>query len=506
MSLNKLSLPKKLYTAAQVRELDRIAIEEFSIPGITLMESAGGAAYQLMRSKWPDAKTILILCGPGNNGGDGYILARLAKEDGLAVKLQLIGDHTKLAGDALLAAERCIASGLKSMAYSKEDLSKADVIVDALLGTGLDRDVLGQWQEVINAINSSNTPVLSVDIPSGLNADTGQVMGCAVNADATISFIGLKQGLFTGQGVEYAGDVHLNNLDVPDEIGTKVNSMTEQITLDDLQSFLMPRSKSSHKGSFGHVLVVGGEYGFAGAARLCAEAAARTGAGLISLATHASHAGYITMSVPEVMAHATESSTELLPLLEKANVVAIGPGLGQSNWGMSLFSKVLESDLPLVVDADALNLLAQDPVTSDRWVLSPHPGEAARLLNCDSHTIQSDRIAAAKEIQKKFGGITVLKGSGTVIVDDRKDGGQKVSICSAGNPGMASGGMGDVLTGVIAGLIAQRISLGLDIGDAARLGVCLHASAGDNAATDGERGMLASDLMPWIRKLLNVSA
>jgi len=506
MSLNKLSLPKKLYTAAQVRELDRIAIEEFSIPGITLMESAGGAAYQLMRSKWPDAKTILILCGPGNNGGDGYILARLAKEDGLAVKLQLIGDHTKLAGDALLAAERCIASGLKSMAYSKEDLSKADVIVDALLGTGLDRDVLGQWQEVINAINSSNTPVLSVDIPSGLNADTGQVMGCAVNADATISFIGLKQGLFTGQGVEYAGDVHFNNLDVPDEIGTKVNSMTEQITLDDLQSFLMPRSKSSHKGSFGHVLVVGGEYGFAGAARLCAEAAARTGAGLISLATHASHAGYITMSVPEVMAHATESSTELLALLEKANVVAIGPGLGQSNWGMSLFSKVLESDLPLVVDADALNLLAQDPVTSDRWVLSPHPGEAARLLNCDSHTIQSDRIAAAKEIQKKFGGITVLKGSGTVIVDDRKDGGQKVSICSAGNPGMASGGMGDVLTGVIAGLIAQRISLGLDIGDAARLGVCLHASAGDNAATDGERGMLASDLMPWIRKLLNVSA
>jgi NAD(P)H-hydrate epimerase len=196
----------------------------------------------------------------------------------------------------------------------------------------------------------------------------------------------------------------------------------------------------------------------------------------------------------------------LLPLLEKANVVAVGPGLGQSNWGMSLFSKVLESELPLVVDADALNLLAQDRATSDRWVLSPHPGEAARLLNCDGHTIQSDRIAAARKIQKKFGGVVILKGSGTVIVDGRKDGGQKVSICAAGNPGMASGGMGDVLTGVIAGLIAQRVSLGLDIGDAARLGVCLHASAGDNAAADGERGMLASDLMPWIRKLLNVSA
>ena len=217
MSLNILSLPNKLYTAAQVRELDRIAIEEFSIPGITLMESAGDAAYQLLRSKWPEAENILVLCGPGNNGGDGYILARLAKADDLAVKLQQVGDHTKLAGDALLAAERCTSGGLEPMQVSKEDLGKYDVIVDALLGTGLDRQVSGQWQEVINAINRCNTPVLSLDIPSGLNADTGQVMGCAVNADATISFIGLKQGLITGQGVEYAGDIHFNNLDVPDE-------------------------------------------------------------------------------------------------------------------------------------------------------------------------------------------------------------------------------------------------------------------------------------------------
>ena len=502
MSQLKSPLPKQLYTAAQVRELDRIAIEEFSIPGITLMESAGDAAYRLMRTKWPAAKRILVLCGPGNNGGDGYILARLAKAEGLAVKLRQVGDHTKLAGDALLAAERCTAGGLEPIAYSKKDLSECDVIVDGLLGTGLDRQVTGQWREVINAINHCNTPVLSLDIPSGLNADTGQIMGCALNVDATISFIGLKQGLFTGQGVEYAGEVHFNNLDVPNGVGTKINSMTEQITLDDLQSFLSPRSKSSHKGSFGHVLVVGGDNGFAGAARLCAEAAARTGAGLVSLATDAHHAAYITMAVPEVMAHATENPSELLPLMEKANVVAIGPGLGQSTWGMSLFSKVLESELPLVVDADALNLLAQEPVYSDRWILTPHPGEAARLLNCESKTIQSDRIAAAKEIQKKFGGVVVLKGSGTVIADDK----DKVSICSAGNPGMASGGTGDVLTGVMAGLMAQRTSLGLDMGDAARLGVCLHASAGDNAAADGERGMLASDLMPWIRKLLNASA
>ncbi len=503
MPLPEPSLPKKLYLAAQVRELDRIAIEEFSISGITLMESAGNAAYKLMRSKWPEAKNILVFCGVGNNGGDGYVLARLAKADGLCVKLQQVGDHAKLEGDARLAATKYAANCLESTTVNKEDLNEFDVIVDALLGTGLDREVSGKWQEIINTVNRCNAPVLSLDIPSGLNADTGTVMGSAIKADTTISFIGLKQGLFTGQGAEYAGDVYFSNLDITDEAGRKINSMTEQITLDDLQSCLLPRSKSSHKGDFGHVLVIGGDYGYAGAVRLCAEAAARTGTGLVSLATRANHAGYIVMAVPEIMAHAVENSNELIPLLEKANVAAIGPGLSQSNWGMSLFSKTIERRLPVVVDADALNLLAQDPITSDHWVLTPHPGEAARLLSCDTCTIQSDRIAAAKEIQKRFGGITVLKGSGTVIVDGRKDGETKVSICSAGNPGMASGGMGDVLTGVIAGLIAQRISLGIDIADAVRLGVCLHASAGDNACAVTERGVLASDLMPWIRKLVN---
>jgi len=498
MSSSISPLPKTLYIAAQVRELDRIAIEEFSIPGIILMERAGDAAYQLMRIKWPEAKRILVLCGPGNNGGDGYILASLAREENLFVNLRQVGDHQKIAGDASLAAERCAASGLQPLPLTNENLDDCDVIVDALLGTGLDREVTGQWQEVINDINFSNTPVLSLDIPSGLNADTGCIMGCAVKADATMTFIGLKQGLFTGQGVEYSSEIHFNKLNVPDEVLTKVNSMTEQITLDDLQSVLKPRSKSSHKGDFGHVIVIGGDKGFAGAARLCAEAAARTGAGLVSLATRDVHAALISMAVPEIMAHSIENSIDIKPLLERTNVVAIGPGLGQSKWGASLFSKILESKLPLVVDADALNILAREPVYSDRWVLTPHPGEAARLLNCDTQEIQSDRISAAREIQKKFGGVAVLKGCGTVIVDDEGN----VSICSAGNPGMASGGMGDVLTGVIAGLSAQ----GLCAGDAARLGVCLHAAAADNAAVEGERGMLASDLMPWIRKLVNASA
>ena len=502
MSSSKSPLPKKLYLTTQVRELDRLTREEFSIPGITLMERAGDAAYQLLLAKWPEAKNILVLCGPGNNGGDGYILAGLAQADGLFIKLRQVGDHQKLTGDALLAADKCIINGLQPLPLINEDIDDYDVIVDALLGTGLDRQVTGQWQEVINAINSHNTPVLSLDIPSGLNADTGSIMGCAVKADATMTFIGLKQGLITGQGVEYTGELHFNKLDVPDEVFTKVNSMTEQIVLEDLQSLLNPRSKSSHKGSYGHVLVVGGDKGFAGAARFCAQAAARTGAGLISLATRDEHAALISMAVPEIMAHAIENSIDIKPLLEKASVVAVGPGLGQSKWGAALFSKILESKLPLVVDAGALNILAREPVYSDRWVLTPHPGEAARLLNCDTQKIQADRVSAAKEIQKNFGGIAVLKGSSTVIADAEGN----VSICFAGNPGMASGGMGDVLTGVIAGLLAQRIALELDARDAARLGVCLHAAAADNAVIDGERGMLASDLMPWIRKLLNASA
>ncbi|MCH8846579.1 MAG: NAD(P)H-hydrate epimerase, partial [Proteobacteria bacterium] len=324
MSSELTSLPKTLYIAAQVREMDRIAIEEFSVPGMTLMESAGSSAYQLMRSKWPDAKQIHVFCGPGNNGGDGYILARLANEDNLSVKLLQAGDHEKLAGDALQAAERCIANGLEPVPYHPGldlggELNDCDVVVDALLGTGLDREVTGQWQEIINAINCCDSPVLSLDVPSGLNADTGRVMGCAVHAQATMTFIGLKQGLFTGQGVEYAGEVYFDNLDVPDEVLTRLTSMTKRITLDDLQSLLTPRSRSAHKGDYGHVLVVGGDKGFAGAARLCSEAAARTGAGLVSLATHANHAALITMEVPEIMAHSIENSIEIKPLLEKAS-------------------------------------------------------------------------------------------------------------------------------------------------------------------------------------------
>ncbi|MCK4587669.1 MAG: NAD(P)H-hydrate dehydratase [Gammaproteobacteria bacterium] len=266
---------------------------------------------------------------------------------------------------------------------------------------------------------------------------------------------------------------------------------------DNLQAILdreLPRKPPDDKGQFGHVLVVGGESGMSGAARLAGEAAARSGAGLVSLATRVEHAAIISSAVPELMCHGVEDRQALMPLLHRATVVAIGPGLGQSQWAQSLFGVLLQSDLPMVVDADALNLLAVEPMKRDSWILTPHPGEAARLLGNTVEEVQSNRAAVAVELQKKYGGVVVLKGAGTVVVDSEG----VMGICGEGNPGMATGGMGDVLTGVIAGLLAQGASLS----QAARLGVCLHARAGDLAAEEGQRGLLASDLFPFVRRLL----
>ncbi len=282
---------------------------------------------------------------------------------------------------------------------------------------------------------------------------------------------------------------------MPQEIYSAVPPDVMRVEFDYLKSLLPARPRAAHKGHFGHVLVIGGDSGFIGAVCMAGEAAARTGAGLVSIATRAEHAADISTNKPELMAHGVETPKQLLPLLTKANIIAIGPGLGQSQWALALFSKVLESNLPMVVDADALNLLAKEPVQNDNWILTPHPGEAARLLACDTSQIQSDRFAAVRELQQRYSGVVLLKGNGTIIIDSEGD----LAVCTAGNPGMASGGMGDVLTGVIAGLVAQ----GLSNDTAACLGVCLHAEAADRAATHGERGMLASDLMPHLRTLVN---
>ncbi|RKZ39900.1 MAG: bifunctional ADP-dependent NAD(P)H-hydrate dehydratase/NAD(P)H-hydrate epimerase [Gammaproteobacteria bacterium] len=498
--MDKDFLPLDLYSASQVRELDKYAIEELRIPGICLMERAGSACFDILKSRWPKAERIAVLCGIGNNAGDGYVLARLAHLAGYHTIVLQVGDTKKLKCDARTAFESMLKVDLMPLAFTHElfiDI-QVDVIVDALFGTGLDREVSGIWREVIEALNLLRHPVLSIDIPSGLQADTGSVLGVAVRAEATVSFIGLKQGLLTGKGRDYCGELYFNDLQVPKETYKSLKSTVGRLYYDILGcTLLTKRPRAAHKGTFGHVLIIGGDSGMIGAARLAAEAATRVGAGLVSVATRAAHAPLLNLTRPEIMTHGVETAEQLAPLLDKANVVVIGPGLGQSTWARTLFEAVKELKKPIVVDADALNLLAQKPFRFDNSVLTPHPGEAARLLEMSTDDIQANRFAAVQALQERFGGICVLKGAGTLIAAATND--HQIDVCTDGNPGMACGGMGDVLTGVIAGLLAQGIhTLG-----AVKLGVCLHAKAGDRAAVDGERGLLASDLLPWLRYYAN---
>ena len=495
-------LPVNLYSAEQVRELDRIAIEDFDILGYTLMHRAALFSYQKLKEKWPEAQSITVICGGGNNAGDGYVLAGMAKEDDKKVRVFHLPEPSTLKADAATAYKYLQASGIESIKYVGQDISNSDVIVDALFGTGLDRDVEAEFYNVIDLINSLSVPVMAIDIPSGLNADNGNIMNIAIHAQLTSTFIGLKKGLFTNYGLQCSGEIKFNDLDVPKEVYTKLDvddKTIQRLELNDLKSVLKPRQKNAHKGHFGHVLVVGGDEGYLGAVRMAAESAARVGAGLVSIATRKSHAALLSAVRPEIMSHAVKTVEELLPLIQKATVIVIGPGLGQSEWAKSLLARVLESDLPLVIDADALNLLSNEFSDQDRvlpnWVMTPHPGEAARLLNTDSKTIQADRFQAINSLHEKFPGPVVLKGCGSLIADNEGN----LFICDKGNPGMSSGGMGDVLSGVIAGLIAQ----GIDINYATKLAVCIHAEAGDLAAKAGERGLMAMDLMPHLRNIVN---
>jgi NAD(P)H-hydrate epimerase len=490
-------LPAGLYTAERVRAFDRLAIEAHGIGGGALMERAGTAAYRALRARWPEARRVTVVAGPGNNGGDGYVLARLARQDGLDARVLAVGDHGRLRADALAAAARATEAGVPVAPFAASAMDGAGVLVDGLFGTGLDRPLEGPAAEAVRAMNAAGPALLALDIPSGLHADSGRVLGLATVAAVTVTFVALKRGLFTGQGPARCGRVLFHGLGVPPEVFAAGAPDALRLDAAALVRVLLPaRRRDAHKGRFGHVLVVGGDHGYAGAARLAAEAAARTGAGLVTLATRAAHAVAVTAGRPELMARGVESPEELAPLLARASVVALGPGLGRAEWGRGLAAAVLARPLPRVVDADGLAYLPGRSEPEPVQVLTPHPGEAARLLGVSTAEVQDDRFAAAARLHERFGGCVVLKGAGTLV----HGGHEPVGVCDGGNPGMASGGMGDVLAGVVAGLLAQ----GLAPAQAARLGVCLHARAGDLAAgAGGERGLLASDLLGPLRRLAN---
>lgn len=495
--------PTTLYTPAQVRALDRSAMADHGISGGLLMARAGRCAWRVLRQRYPSAQRIMVLCGGGNNGGDGYVIARLAAEAGLAVDLCSFSASANVNGDAARAAQQALDC-LTPVAFSTDRAQSAEVIVDALFGIGLDRLISGELAMWIKAVNQAARPVIAVDVPSGLSAQTGQVLGCAIKATITTTFIGLKQGLFTGQARDYVGEIIFDDLQVPKAIYSGISPSTWRLDEQCRQQRLVKRPKTSHKGDCGEVLLVGGDQGMGGAIRLAAEAAARTGAGLTRCLTRPEHVTAVLAARPELMTHGVSDpvteSEQNQRLFARADILAIGPGLGQGDWGQTLLTQALDAQQPLVVDADGLNGLAQMAKSAGRvlvrddWVLTPHPGEAARLLDIAVGEIEADRFAAVIALAQRFGGVAVLKGAGTLISD-----GAQVYLCDRGNPGMASGGMGDVLTGVIAGLWAQ----GLNALDAACLGVDVHARAADNAAMSGERGLLAGDVVAALREVVN---
>ena len=485
------SLPCDLFSVAQTRELDRITIEQHGIAGIELMQRAGQAVLDLLLQNWPDAAHVTVFCGAGNNAGDGYVVARLAMAKGIAVDVFTVVDPERLKGDAKTAFLDFLAAGGRVFPFNPQARLDKTLIVDALMGTGLDRPLSGDFAAAVEIINRSGCPVMAVDIPSGIHGDSGGGLGVAVKADSTVSFIGLKQGLFTGDAPEHCGCLFFSSLNIPTSVYQSLKPAAQLIQPETLGK----RPRTSHKGHNGHVLLVGGDCGYSGAIRLAAEASLRAGAGLVSVATRVEHGHVLNQGRFEIMSHAVEDEQTLEGLLKKATVVVIGPGLGQSPWAEMLFRQVLAAKQPVIVDADGLNLLAKKPVQRKQWVLTPHPGEAARLLLLTTDQIQQNRYETVVRLFDQFGAVSVLKGAGTLIKSQ-----SRLSVNSTGNPGMASGGMGDVLAGLIAGLIAQ----GLPLDKAAENAVYWHGAAADQAAeTAGERGLLAGDLFFYIRKLVN---
>lgn len=493
----RMALPIALYSTAQVRSLDAQAIEVQGIPGYTLMKRAGEAALRYLRTRWPMAHRIVVVCGGGNNGGDGYVLARFAQAAGLTVTALAAIPADQLRGDARQAYEDWKSRGGTVRSFSPELLSEGEVIVDALLGTGLRGGVREDLARVIRHINSVGRPVFAIDVPSGLDSDAGIPLGETVRADCTVTFVGLKTGLFIGDGPEFAGTVFFDDLELSPPSSVDFKPRLERIVDAEIQRALPRRRRAAHKGDFGRVLIVGSGTGMPGATRLAGEACLRVGAGLVTVAVAPENVPAIAAGRPELICQPLTGENVLAEAIERADVIAIGPGLGRTAWARTALEVVLRSEKPLVVDADALNLIAEAGTRPrENWILTPHPGEAGRLLGIRTDDIQRDRLGSLDRLLERYHGTVVLKGAGTLV----GTAGRTPALCERGNPGMASAGTGDVLTGAISGVLAQCHDTWL----AARVGVLVHAMAGDAAARTGERGLLASDVARELHNCVNL--
>ncbi|PSF06030.1 bifunctional ADP-dependent NAD(P)H-hydrate dehydratase/NAD(P)H-hydrate epimerase [Marinobacter fuscus] len=501
------SLTEPLYSADSVRAMDRYLIDRKGVDGFELMQSAASAAFRQLMSVWPGQPSLLVFCGAGNNGGDGYLIAASARRHGLKAVCVAVAPAEKLAGDALLAYNKACADGvtLLDLRQLSEDETEqlaagADVLVDAMLGTGFAGSPREPFASAIRLLNRSGKPVLAVDVPSGLDATTGAAIGEVVRADITVTFIGAKLGLYTGAGAGVCGRVIFEPLvDTATAQASGEQALAELCRWQQYRSRLPRRAPDAHKGDFGHVLVVAGDHGFGGAGILAAEAASRAGAGLVSLATRPEYVTAALARCPSVMVRGVTHGSELPALLLKADVVVCGPGLGQSSWGHQMLQQVVESGKPRVLDADALNIMAgRAPAPSRHHVLTPHPGEAARLLGCTVQEVEANRLAAATSLQKQWRGIVLLKGAGTVIAAESS----LPRIIPGGNPGMATGGMGDVLSGILGALLAQ-----VTVPESAvTLAASLHLAAANAAVkTQGYMGLLPTDVITCLPEALRLA-
>ncbi|MFT5277956.1 MAG: hydroxyethylthiazole kinase-like uncharacterized protein yjeF [Glaciecola sp.] len=492
----KSSLTQKLYRADQVKHLELQAAAKMGLTKFELMQRAGKAVFERCVSLMPNTETYLILVGVGNNAGDGYIAALNAANAGKTVILCAIEPEREVKGDVARAQKAWIDNGGKVQAFENKLLTQCDLIIDALLGIGIAGIIRNEFADVIDAINASSVPVVSVDIPSGLDADTGESLGRCIQADITITFIGIKLGLTTGAGKQSCGQLIFEDLGIGKAFADIARSDASALDMAHFKG-LAPRPVHSHKGSYGRLLCVGGNVGMAGAIRLSAEAALRSGTGLVKVYTNEGSKVQISAGRPEIMV----TSSDLDQALAWATCIVIGPGLGQDDWSKATYDTVLHfcqnNPKPMVIDADALNIMASTAsfVTIPDCVMTPHSGEAARLLSVSVEEVEDNRFIFARQVAERYHATCVLKGAGTIIDNE-----QNAWVCRHGNPGMATAGMGDVLTGIIGSLLAQGVETNL----ACQYGVSLHAKAGDIVAQKhGQRGMLASDLFDTVRMLIN---
>jgi hydroxyethylthiazole kinase-like uncharacterized protein yjeF len=511
----------KVATAEQMQELDRKSIEVYRIPGIVLMENAGKGAAEAITSTFPDIKKqkIAVIAGKGNNGGDGFVIARHLLNQGVSVKVFLLTNPKSLRGDAEtnynifhhMKGEVISIPFSKDYQKVKRSMENFDLLIDGIFGTGLDAEVRGYYREVIEHLNSLRKPIVAIDIPSGLDANTGKPLGSAIRASLTVTFGLPKVGHLISPGLDYVGSLKIIDIGIPKRLVEEEKIQTHLLEYEEIRRYLsVHRRPNTHKGDYGHLLVLAGSVGKTGAAAMACEAALRMGAGLVTLAIPKSLNSIMEVKLTEVMTEPlpeTQKQTlslrafhPILRLCENKRAIIIGPGIGNYKETQSLILKLIKTlDVPIILDADGLTSLAAQPktllTTKRSLILTPHPGEMARLIQSTAKEVQGDRIGVSRNFSQSHRIYLVLKGHRTLIATPKGE----VFINPTGNPGMASGGTGDVLTGMIGGLICQ----GFDILSSLQIAVYLHGLAGDGVAQElGEKSLVATDIIKEIPALL----